>query len=85
MKTFGKPGLYSGIICDINDESIITYGGEKFHSKLQGRSYNINPSATPQEVDMTNANILLIDRNVVDKIGIFTKVTFMDVQITTIV
>lgn len=73
LKTFGKPGLYSGIICDINDESIITYGGKKFHSKSQGRSYNINPSETPQEVDMTNANILLIDRNVVDKIGIFYK------------
>lgn len=73
LKTYGKPGLYGGIICDINNESIVTYGGEKFHSKSQGRSYNINPSATPQEVDKTNANILLIDRSVVDKIGIFYK------------
>lgn len=71
LKTYGKPGLYSGIVCDTNDENRITYGGEKFHSNAQGKSYNINPSKTPQEVDMTNANILLVDKNIVKKIGIF--------------
>lgn len=73
LNIYKEPGLYSGITCDIKDKSHITYGGEKFVSNAQGKSYTTRPSHTPQIVDKANANIMLISHNVVEKIGIFYK------------
>ena len=71
LETTGNAGIYSGITCDIMDDTKITYGGEKFKSNTKGDSFSIKPSDTPQMVDLTNANILLIPKKVVEKIGIF--------------
>lgn len=71
LETTGKAGIYSGITCDIMDDTKITYGGEKFKSNIKGDSFSIKPSDTPKMVDLTNANILLIPKQVVEKIGIF--------------
>lgn len=73
LETTGNVGIYSGITCDINDETKITYGGEIFKSNNKGDSLAVKPSDTPKKVDLTNANILLIPKRVIEKIGIFHK------------
>lgn len=69
--TFRTVGVYSGVTCDIDDPSIITYGGAVWVNKFLGTDKRLNPSGVPQEVDKTNANILLVAKEVTDKIGIF--------------
>lgn len=73
LKTYGKPGVYSGVTCDPEDESIITYGGTVWTSKFLGTDRRVLPIGSPQEVDKTNANILLVAKDVTDKIGVFYK------------
>lgn len=67
----GVPGVYSGVTTDLYDDTIITYGGSVWVNRFLGTDRRVIPNGVPQEVDKTNANILLIAREVVDKIGIF--------------
>lgn len=71
QRTFRTVGVYSGVTCDKDDPSIITYGGVVWVNKFLGTVKRLNPSGVPQEVDKTNANILLVAKEVTDKIGIF--------------
>jgi len=73
IKQYGKPGIYSGITCDVNDKERITYGGDVFVSGAKGKWKRLGTSDNPQLVDQTNANILLVSKEVVDKVGIFYK------------
>lgn len=66
-----KAGLYSGITCDIDNPSVITYGGEVFNGKVQADGEKISANASPMAVDQTNANILLVSKEIVDSLGIF--------------
>lgn len=70
-KQFGTVGVYSGVTCDINDPTYITYGGAIWVNRFLGTDRRVMPTGIPQEVDKTNANILMIAREVVDRIGIF--------------
>lgn len=70
-ENYGMQGVISGLTCDSKDSSIITYGGDVILNKLNGNSVRLGRSSHPQLVDITNANILLVPRSVVDKIGIF--------------
>lgn len=65
------PGVYSGVTTDLYDDSIVTYGGVVWVNRFLGTVKRLNTNGTPQEVDKTNANILLVAGEVVDKIGIF--------------
>ncbi|MBM6993657.1 MAG: glycosyltransferase family 2 protein [Prevotella sp.] len=65
----GLPGIYSGVTCDESHPEIITYSGDCFDR--QGRLHRLAPTGTPQLVDITNANMLLVHKTVVDRIGIF--------------
>lgn len=71
LDTYHRPGLYSGITCDINNPSTITYGGEIFKGKIQADGEKVTTDASPKAVDQTNANILLVSKEIVDDIGIF--------------
>lgn len=71
LKEKGVPGVYSGVTADINNLTIITYGGSIWVNKFLGTDRRVSPNGIPQEVDKTNANILLVAGEVVDKIGIF--------------
>ena len=71
MRHYSRGGIYSGITCDTDDHSIITYGGDIFNSAAQATSRRVSPTGEPQMVDMFNANILLVTAEVVDEIGIF--------------
>ena len=67
----GKQGIYSGITCDPNNNSKITYGGRKWKNYFLGTTTILTPNGEPQLCDETNANILLVSKIVVDQIGIF--------------
>ena len=72
LKTHGKGGVYSGV-CSSSDGSEITYGGKAYSKPLIGRSYTMKPNGTPQPCQMTNANMLLVSREVTEGIGIFDE------------
>lgn len=69
----GKHGLSSGAICQPDNPSQITYGGFNFRSKTKGKRYLVNPTGTPQPIDLAHANIMLVHHSVTDAIGIFYK------------
>lgn len=70
LSKFGKAGVYSGCTCDENNTGIVTYSGDVMNPRTKGWN-RLFPNGNPQIVDMTNANILLVDKSVVDEIGIF--------------
>jgi GT2 family glycosyltransferase len=70
-KHYKRKGIYSGIISEPGNASVVTYGGSVFANKTKGRQIMLQPTGVPQQADMTNANILLIHHSVVDEIGIF--------------
>lgn len=63
--------VVSGITCSADDPTKITYGGDIIPNRFNGRQIRLGRSSEPQMVDLTNANILLVPKEVVDKIGIF--------------
>jgi len=69
LQTFDKAGLYSGVTCATDDPSVITYSGDL--TTATGKWSRLDPNGTPQMVDQTNANVLLVAKEVVDEIGIF--------------
>lgn len=72
LDKFGKAGVYSGCTCDEDNTAVVTYSGDVINPKTKGWD-RLMPNGTPQIVDMTNANILLVDKSVVDDIGIFNE------------
>lgn len=68
---YGRTGLCSGITCDPADGKKITYGGDVFEGSMHGKTHRVSPTGTPQPVDITNANILLVPQSVVSEVGIF--------------
>lgn len=70
-KHHSQEGLISGITCSSLDATEITYGGDVIVNRLTGKSKRMGICATPQMVDIVNANILLVPNRVVEKIGIF--------------
>lgn len=69
---FGKAGIYSGITCASDDHTKCTYSGNVWVNKTKGTSKRLGPSNSPQMCDMTNANILLVTKEVVDQVGRFS-------------
>lgn len=71
LKMTGKSGIYTGATIDKNT-GIVSYGGSRVKDKKFIVSLQmITPQEQPQECDITNANVLWVSRDVVDKIGIF--------------
>lgn len=68
---FKQPGIYSGITCSKSDKNVTTYGGRIIKNPFLGTWTRAGVSSTPTLVHQTNANILLVHKSVVDKIGIF--------------
>lgn len=68
---FNNVGVYAGVTCDIENPHCITYGGAVWKNSLLGTDERLNPVGIPQEVDKTNANILLVANEIVTLIGIF--------------
>ena len=69
LRTFKRPGLYSGVTCAQGQPDVITYGGDR-EDRLC-RLHRVMPNGQPQLVDEANANLLLVPAMIVDEIGIF--------------
>ena len=70
VENYGKEGIVSGITCSKDNENTITYGGSVWASRIFAIPKLLSPTGSPQLCELTNANILLVPRNVVDSIGI---------------
>ena len=68
---YARDGMYSGITCSKSDENEMTYGGNVFTNRFLAKTVRLEPTGEPQMCDLTNANILMVSKDVVDKIGIF--------------
>ena len=71
LNQFGKKGLISGIICSKDKSMTITYGGSIWKNRFLATRSLLKPSGHPQPCDLTNANILFVHNDVVNKLGIF--------------
>lgn len=71
LEIYQRSGLYSGITCSAKAPHRLTYGGDVWVNKFLGTMRRLDRSDKPQKCDLTNANILLVPSDVVDKIGIF--------------
>ena len=73
VENYSKEGVVSGITCSKANENELTYGGDIWLNKFLAKRKRLIPNGNPQLCDLTNANILLVPKNVVDNIGIFYK------------
>lgn len=71
LDNYKQAGVYSGITSSKSDHNKMTYGGDVWKNKFLGTSTRLKPAGKPQMCDITNANILLVSKEIVDKIGIF--------------
>ena len=70
-ENYGLEAVVSGICSAKDDHTKMTYGGNVWINRFLATSKRLDVSDKPQMVDLTNANILLVPKYVVDKIGIF--------------
>ena len=68
----GKMGISCGV-CSSMDGKEITYGGKVYSAPLVGKAVLIKPNGNPQPCLLTNANMLLVSSQVVEKNGIFDE------------
>jgi len=65
--------IIMGTVLDSSNQ-FITYGGLKLKNKLTGNSEFLRPDATKlQACEIGNANIMLVDKGAVNKIGILSE------------
>lgn len=71
VKKMGERGIYSGATVDSSSNQV-TYGASCLMNYwFIVRSRKLLPTTQPQKCDITNANVLWVSKEVVDKIGIF--------------
>lgn len=70
---YNAPALVSGITLSKTEPYHLTYGGSIYLNKFLGTKRMLGKSEEPQMCDETNANIMLVPRCIVEKIGIFYK------------
>lgn len=68
----GQEGIASAV-CQSVDGSTITYGAEYYARPLIGKSLIMHPTGKPEPCYRTNANLVLVAKSVVDKVGIFDE------------
>lgn len=69
ITNYGVGGIYTGATCAKEDINKCTYGGAVWVSQFKGLYKKVLPINIPQKCDLTNANILLVASEVVDRIG----------------
>ena len=73
METYGQGGIYVGSTLD-GITNKISYGGSVFTNKFLARYIRIVPNGkSPQPCELGNANIMLVHKDAVAKIGILSK------------
>lgn len=69
LETYGKSGIYIGATED-RAKQHLTYSGSLILNKFLYTQKRLTPNGYIQECDLANANIMLVDAVVVEKIGI---------------
>ena len=70
IEHYHKGGVYTGFVCSINDDNIITYGAKCYNNSFYKKAETLKPIGVPQECSMVNANLLMVCSEVVKVIGI---------------
>tara|TARA_R110002049_G_scaffold309052_2_gene516244 strand:+ start:3712 stop:4461 length:750 start_codon:yes stop_codon:yes gene_type:complete len=71
LKKHQKVGIYSGSTIDRN-KGLISYGGHLLTKGINNpASKLLQPSNIPQQCHLTNANILFVEKEVIEKVGFF--------------
>lgn len=73
VKMFCKHGVYTAFVSDPEDEKLITYGAKVYKNSFLHGAVDLQPTGQPLLCNMPNANILLVSKEVVDKIGILDE------------
>ena len=72
MEAYNKGGIYVGATEDpISKQN--TYGGAVLLNKFAYKFKHLNPNGLLQKIDLGNANIMFVSKNIVNKIGILSK------------
>lgn len=74
LNTYGKRGVYTAFVGSTDDKKVITYGAKKYKNSVFRGAVDVYPTGKPQLCNMPNANILLVSKEVVNKIGILDTV-----------
>jgi len=73
IEKYGKGGIYIGSTKDKQTQKL-SYGGAIFTNKIMAKYIKVIPNGqTPQECELGNANIMMVHKDVVSKIGILSK------------
>ena len=73
VKSFDLGGIYVGTTKD-KESNKLTYGGNVLTNRFLAKYKRVIPNdKIPQECELGNANIMLVSKEVIDKIGILTK------------
>ena len=67
---YGKQGVYTAFVSEPDAPQKITYGAKIYVNSWIKGAVDLLPSGVPQLCNMPNANILLVSKSVVDRIGI---------------
>ncbi|MFT5251279.1 MAG: GT2 family glycosyltransferase [Flavobacteriales bacterium] len=69
LKNYNKGGIYSGSTID-KKSGLISYGGNLLYKGIDNPNYElVKPSNLPQPCHLTNANVLYVEKEVIDTIG----------------
>ncbi|RIV30525.1 glycosyltransferase family 2 protein [Flagellimonas lutimaris] len=71
LDKYGMGGVYVGSTKDSETQEI-SYGGAVIISKLKYTFSKIKPDGNIHECDLGNANIMMVSKNVVEKVGILS-------------
>lgn len=71
LDKYGMGGVYVGSTKDCETQEI-SYGGAVIISKLKYTFSKIKPDGNIHECDLGNANIMMVSKNVVEKVGILS-------------
>ncbi len=71
VKQYGCAGIYIGSTRDGKTQKL-TYGGSVFTNRFMAHSKRLEPNDNLQECELGNANIMLVSKYVVDRIGILS-------------
>ncbi len=73
VQKHGRGGVYSSSTLDRTTDKI-SYGGNVLVKGIDNPAYELlKPNNIPQECHLTNANILLVEKEVIDQIGFFDE------------
>lgn len=72
MDKYGEGGVYVGSTQDPST-GMISYGGAVINSRLRYTFTKVEPDGDIHECDLGNANVMMVHKNVVDKVGILSN------------